>query len=297
MTKGQPLTSQHYWQRKRWPFYRGRRAGMQVKARELYRRHNIDKVRPRPMDREARRPSSAHNPNNCVQVSTTNSIQKTPISLNAFVPALLLSNVMSLAPKIDEVREAISNANLDLACITETWLRNHIHNNVIAVSGYNLVRRDRTKDQHGGVCIFIKDSIKYQVLEDLMDDEFEVSTTNSIQKTPISLNAFVPALLLSNVMSLAPKIDEVREAISNANLDLACITETWLRNHIHNNVIAVSGYNLVRRDRTKDQHGGVCILIKDSIKYQVLEDLMDDEFASNCDLRVSQGESQASLLV
>ncbi|EDO34538.1 predicted protein, partial [Nematostella vectensis] len=86
----------------------------------------------------------------------------------------LLSNVRSLAPKIDEVREAISNANLDLACITETWLRNHIHNNVIAVSGYNLVRRDRTKDQHGGVCIFIKDSIKYQVLEDLMDDEFEV---------------------------------------------------------------------------------------------------------------------------
>ncbi|EDO26094.1 predicted protein [Nematostella vectensis] len=174
MTKGQPLTSQHYWQRKRWPFYRGRRAGMQVKARELYRRHYIDKVRPRPMDREAKRPSSAHNPNNCVQVSTTNSIQKTPISLNAFVPALLLSNVRSLAPKIDEVREAISNANLDLACITETWLRNHIHNNVIAVSGYNLVRRDRTKDQHGGVCIFIKDSIKYQVLEDLMDDEFEV---------------------------------------------------------------------------------------------------------------------------
>lgn len=57
----------------------------------------------------------------------------------------MLSNVMSLTPKIDEVREVIHHANVDLVCITETWLKDYIHDNVVDVSGFDLVRRDRTE--------------------------------------------------------------------------------------------------------------------------------------------------------
>ena len=59
-------------------------------------------------------------------------------------------------------------------CISETWLREHIHDNVVDVFGYNLTRQDRTEGQHGGVCIYIKNSIQFQILNDLMDSDFEV---------------------------------------------------------------------------------------------------------------------------
>ena len=58
---------------------------------------------------------------------------------------------MSLAPKIDEIRHVVQYANLDCVCITESWLRSHIHNNVVALSGFNLVRKDRVDITHGGV--------------------------------------------------------------------------------------------------------------------------------------------------
>ena len=67
--------------------------------------------------------------------------------------SFLLSNVMSLAPKIDEVREVVQQENYDLVCLVETWLQDHIHDNVVHVPEYNLIRRDRRERIHGGVCI------------------------------------------------------------------------------------------------------------------------------------------------
>ena len=73
---------------------------------------------------------------------------------------------MSLAPKMDEVSDVIINANLDIACITETWLCDHIQDNVVCIPGYNVVRRDRIDVIHGGVCTYIKKELKYNVLEE-----------------------------------------------------------------------------------------------------------------------------------
>ena len=61
-------------------------------------------------------------------------------------------------------------------------------------------------------------------------------------------------------MSLAPKIDEIREVVHNVNFDLVCITESWLKDHIDNNSVAISGYNVIRRDRTEVEYGGICPL-------------------------------------
>jgi hypothetical protein len=63
--------------------------------------------------------------------------------------------MMSLASKIDEVWHYVTHANLDVVCLTETWLREHIHNNVQRL--------------HGGVCTYIKDSIQFSILDDLID--------------------------------------------------------------------------------------------------------------------------------
>lgn len=81
-------------------------------------------------------------------------------SLSAFVPSLFLSNVMSLAPTIDEIRHVASYANLDYICITQTWLKRHIHDNVVKIDGFNLVRQDKVDIGHGHVCVFIRNSVE-----------------------------------------------------------------------------------------------------------------------------------------
>ena len=56
---------------------------------------------------------------------------------------------MSLAPKVDELRHLVKYANLDLVCITESGLKSHIHDNVVALESYNIIRRDRRATEHG----------------------------------------------------------------------------------------------------------------------------------------------------
>ena len=168
--------------RKVWPLYRGQRAGKLVKSRETNRCQQINIVQPREIIRaqvtSTSNLRSTHNPTNCVHIITSPAPETTSNTKErpgkTFVPSILLSNVMSLAPKIDEVRHHVEYANLDLVCLTETWLQEHIHDNVVAISGHNLIRLDRKEGVHGGVCMFIKDSIQYSLLDDLFDSSVEV---------------------------------------------------------------------------------------------------------------------------
>ena len=155
-----------------WPRYRGVRAGRQVRERNKQRCFAISTIQHRVSDFPTR---LAHNPSNCVRISpnSTSPTQTRKDSSFAHVPSLYLSNVMSLVPKIDEIRYVAENANLDCVCITESWLRSHIHDNVVALSGFNVVRKDRVDTIHGGVCVYIRDNINFTILEDLEDPSFE----------------------------------------------------------------------------------------------------------------------------
>ena len=55
----------------------------------------------------------------------------------------MLTNVMSLTPKIDEVREFIIRNEIDLALITETWLKESVSDTVVDIPEFTLLRRDR----------------------------------------------------------------------------------------------------------------------------------------------------------
>jgi hypothetical protein len=80
---------------------------------------------------------------------------------------------MSLAPKIDELREVSKQIDVDLFCITESWIQNHIHHNVVEISDYIIVRRDRYQGEHVGVCVYVKNAIKYDILSELVSKDFE----------------------------------------------------------------------------------------------------------------------------
>ena len=81
---------------------------------------------------------------------------------------------MSLAPKINELCNVIQNANLDYICIRESWPRSHIHENMVALEVFNIIRRDRIEYEHSGVCVYIKDTINFTVLDDLQDPSFKM---------------------------------------------------------------------------------------------------------------------------
>ena len=74
--------------------------------------------------------------------------------------------------------------------------------------------------------------------------------------------AKVPRICVSNVRSLAPKIDEVSEFLLRHQIDLAFITETWLKESIDDSVVSISGYCVFRRDRKTDVSWGRLYLRK-----------------------------------
>ena len=72
-----------------------------------------------------------------------------------FVPSLILSNAMSLVPKIDEVRPYVINTNADVAVFTETWLKSSILDTVIDILGFRIIRKDKIERiQWRSLCLY-----------------------------------------------------------------------------------------------------------------------------------------------
>ena len=85
-----------------------------------------------------------------------------------FVPKIMVNNLMSLVPNILEVEEFINRSNVSLAFITETWSKSTVTDSVIDIPGYSVIRRDRSSEEHGGLCLYIKDGcFKCKQLNDI----------------------------------------------------------------------------------------------------------------------------------
>lgn len=66
--------------------------------------------------------------------------------------------------KLDELRQIFSISNVDVACICETWLREEIDDAILNIAGYKLIRNDRKGRVGGGIAIYLKKSIDFQVI-------------------------------------------------------------------------------------------------------------------------------------
>ena len=85
---------------------------------------------------------------------------------------MALLHVRSIVPKIDEIRYFLQCVHLDIFTISETWLDKNVDSSEIAVSGYNLLRVDRNR-HGGGVALYIKNHITFNLREDLTHDDTE----------------------------------------------------------------------------------------------------------------------------
>ena len=75
-------------------------------------------------------------------------------------------NVRSLYNKLDEVRSLLTESDLDVLCISETWLDDTISDSEINILGYIPERKERNR-QGGGVMMYIRDSIAYKIRSDI----------------------------------------------------------------------------------------------------------------------------------
>lgn len=64
-------------------------------------------------------------------------------------------NTQSLLGSIDEVRLLARDRNIDILCISESWLLPNFMDDFVKIIGYNIFRCDNGRG--GGVCIYVKD--------------------------------------------------------------------------------------------------------------------------------------------
>ena len=86
-----------------------------------------------------------------------------------------------------------------------------------------------------------------------------------------------------------PSLDDVKELLATHQIDIMCVSETWLTPDISDSYLTFSGYSVIRSDRKRPKRGplrkggGVCILYRDSLAI----DLTCERRKSN-DLRSSR---------
>lgn len=73
-------------------------------------------------------------------------------------------NIRSIFTNFDLFSDFVADESLDIIGLSETWLDNSISDHSIRIPEYKIVRRDR-RTRGGGVAFFIKESIKYKILD------------------------------------------------------------------------------------------------------------------------------------
>ena len=105
-------------------------------------------------------------------------------------------NIISIANKVELVKNYISGKDLDLFFLTETWLSSKVSNSDICPNGYNIIRRDRQHLSGGGVLLLHKKQLQVNVVKHLnlqsdTLDPFEVLCVDLYdQKEPIRFCCF-----------------------------------------------------------------------------------------------------------
>ena len=88
-------------------------------------------------------------------------------------PNIFYTNPRSVVSKIDEIYEVSRSNNIDLICITESWLTENIPDNCVSLEGFTTYRCDRVERKGGGICAWIKTEIPSAEILRHQCDDFE----------------------------------------------------------------------------------------------------------------------------
>ena len=84
-------------------------------------------------------------------------------------------NINSLLAHLDDLKFFALNSKIDVLAINETKIDSSVNDNEIHLPGFEVVRKDRSVNGRsgGGVCMYLRNNINYQIRDDLCDDQLE----------------------------------------------------------------------------------------------------------------------------
>lgn len=153
------------------------------------------------------------------------------------MPNLLICNIRSLAPKIDELGAVASINHAYIISITETWLSSAILDNVLALPNFNLFRNDRVGSNGGGVCAYINSNMFCRRLT-----EFESPSIESLwllvrpKKLPRSVSVILLAVIYHSTASRQSQNAELYSHIQ-------CNVDSFLQLHSDALVLVTGDFN------------------------------------------------------
>ena len=111
------------------------------------------------------------NPNNNIEI-------KRKEYTNFQFPNVYLANARSINNKKDDLSCEIKANGVDIAVITETWLKENTPNEPLAIQGYDLMRKDRTIKRGGGVCVLTLTVPLHKALDKFRKWKFRILVVN-----------------------------------------------------------------------------------------------------------------------
>ena len=74
-------------------------------------------------------------------------------------------NSQSICNKMDEFRITFKDSKATIIIVSETWCNSKVSDSFLKLPGYKLIRHDRKGKRGGGLAIYIKENIKFTVIE------------------------------------------------------------------------------------------------------------------------------------
>lgn len=82
-------------------------------------------------------------------------------------------NAQSLLCHIDEIRFLVEERNVDILCVSETWLHETDIDLSVNINNFHIYRCD--KGRGGGTCIYVRNNLLVNILEfEINNDDVEV---------------------------------------------------------------------------------------------------------------------------
>lgn len=111
-------------------------------------------------------------------------------------------NAGSIRPKIDQFRDVFEDSEVHVIIAGETWFKSYVTNRSVEVSGYELLRNDRSLRRSGGVAVYVKKGITAKV----------ILKSQSLKTEYVFFEIIFPSSkILIGAVYKAPDVDEISD--------------------------------------------------------------------------------------
>ena len=139
-------------------------------------------------------------------------------------------NVRSIIKKVDQLRLLLDDAKVDVLTISESWLKAHLHSNLVKLEGYNTLRLDRAVQNKkgsgkrgGGLLTYVNTNHPYEQLSNLNISSADLEAQWTLVHRPHCKNALICNLYRppnGNVKKALDYLDDCLKSLNTGKLNL-----------------------------------------------------------------------------